>query len=190
MTSHEASYKARNPRSATRSRFSRFACVALLFAIGCCGVRRASGQVFADDKDSCRNFVQNFYDWYWNPYVGQADMPGLRALTLADVLKRKPPVLGPDLLKLLKKARLTGTVDSLGFDPFLNSNPPHVKYTVSKVELTGDVCRASIDAGHEIAALKKAGASWLFVDFRYSYYYQDGSKQGLPDADLIQLLTS
>jgi arabinogalactan endo-1,4-beta-galactosidase len=38
--------------------------------------------------------------------------------------------------------------------------------------------------------LKRAGLSWVFVDFHYSYYYDDGSKQDIPDADLILMLTS
>lgn len=188
MKTCDVQRKTASMRSLMRFRLSRVACVALLLAIVCCRARRASGQVFADDKDSCQNFVQKFYDWYWNPYADQTDMPGLRAHTLAEVMKLKPPVLGPDLLKLLKRAKFKG--DSLDFDPFLNSNSPHGKYTVSKVELTGDICRATIDAGHEIAALKKSGASWVFVDFHYSYYYSDGTKQSIPDADLITLLTS
>ena len=179
-----------NPPSAKRSRTLRPACVVLFFAICCCGVQQASAQAAADDQQSCRAFVQKFYDWYWNSDAGQADMPGLRSHTLVEVLKLKPPVLGPNLLKLLKREAREGQTGNLGFDPFLNSNGPHSKYLVSKVEVSGDVCRATIDAGHEIAALKKSGPNWVFVDFHYSYYYDDGSKRATPDADLIQLLTS
>jgi hypothetical protein len=168
----------------------RAACVALLLMFAYFGAQRASAQTLNRDQQSCKAFVQKFYDWYWNPYAEQADMPGLHVHTLADVLKLKPPVLGPDLLKLFKHEMRGGRIDSLDFDPFLNSNSPHGKYMVSNVESSGDLCRATIDAGHEIAKLKKAGSSWALVDFHYSYYYSDGTRRAIPDADLIQLLTS
>lgn len=184
----------------------RRACVAVLIAICCFGVQCASAQASTgdgqssqdqrgdrqsgDDRQSCQAFVQKFYDWYWNPFADQADMPGLRGHTVVDVLKLNPPVLDPNLLKLLKREERGGRAGSLDFDPFLNSNAPHGKYVVSKVEVSGDFCRAIIDAGHEVAALKKAGSSWLFVDFRYSYYFDNGTKRTIPDTDLIQLLTT
>jgi hypothetical protein len=178
-------------RGVMRCKCLRAACGALLLALCCCGaLKSAAAQAAKDDQQSCQDFVQKFYDWYWNPFAEQADMAGLHGHTVGEVLQLKPPVLGPELLKLLKRETRGGGVESLDFDPFLNSNAPHGKYMVSKVAVSGDWCRATIDAGHEIAALKKLGASWVFVDFHYSYYYEDGTKRNIPDADLILLLTS
>jgi hypothetical protein len=190
MKLKDAACRAENRRGARCWTLRIAASAALLFLMCCFGVRRAAAQIATDDKESCQFFVQNFYDWYWNSYADQADMPGLVGRSLADVVKRKPPVLDPELLKLLKYRVHGGRTGSLDFDPFLNSNSPHGKYMVSKVLVSGDTCRATIDAGHEIAALKRAGLSWVFVDFHYSYYYDDGSKQDIPDADLILMLTS
>lgn len=152
----------------------------------------ANAQPAPNEAQSCQAFVQKFYDWYWNSVADQADQAGFHPTrTLDDVVKLKPPVLGPELLKLLKReARTSGGIGGLGIDPFLSGPLPHGRYTVSEVFVGGDGCRATIPAGHEIAELRKAGAGWVFVDFHYSFYYQDGTKRQIPDADLIELLTS
>lgn len=175
-------------RSGMRRAFAPIAFIVLALA-ACCAAPRANAQAPQDDKQSCQDFVQKFYDWYWNSLADQKDMPGLRAHSLQEVIKLKPPVLSPDLLRLLKKEVRAGGIGKLDMDPFLANDTPHGKYTVSKVEITGDYCRATIDAGHEIAALKKSGPSWVFADFHYSYFYEDGTKRDLPDTDLISLLT-
>jgi len=174
-----------------RAAAARVGCAGLLLA-GLVGASRgAVAQSEDSEQQSCRAFVQKFYDWYWNPEADQADQPGFHQThTPADVVKMKPPVLAPNLLRLLKSAaRLPGGIAGMEFDPFLSGPDPRGKYTVGQVAVSGDECRATLPAGHVVAEVKKAGGSWVFANFHYSFYYKDGTKEDVPDTELIQMLT-
>ena len=71
----------------------------------------------------------------------------------------------------------------------MNSQDPQGKYVARRVVIDGDNCRAKIDGGSEIAELRKSGSSWLFVNFRYSYYSEDGKRKESPDDDLVHILS-
>jgi hypothetical protein len=148
------------------------------------------------DEQSCRIFVQKFYDWYWNRFTDRAESLDFNQRSLPtdnDVLKRDPPVLDSELLKLLKKEEAdmiaTQEIGNLDFDPFLNTQDPQGKYLVSNVTIAGGHCKAAISRGREVMELRKSGSSWLIVNLHYSFYSEDGKKKQFPDSDLIQILT-
>lgn len=166
--------------------------IVLPLAFGLTGplaVSNAQGSGAAEQ--SCRAFVQKFYDGYWNQYLPKlkdADfsLPGTDA-----VLRARPPVLSQELIDLIvkdeKRSKETGDVGNLDFDPFLNSQDPQGRYLVTKVEVADTTCKATLSRAHTVAELKASGASWIFVNFHYSYFTPAGKKDA-PDADLLQIL--
>ena len=148
------------------------------------------------DEQSCRAFVQNFYDWYWNPYAESANSVAFDTHKLPNVdavLKHKPPVLSAELSKLLadeeKKNQATHSVGNLDFDPFWGNQDAQGKYIARRVLVTGDSCKVSIPQGDVIAELKRTGQSWVFVNFDYCFAALDSTKgRTCPDTDLVKIL--
>jgi len=141
---------------------------------------------------SCRDFVQSFYDRYWNQYLGRMKDSNFSLPGTGEVLAMKPPVLSKQLIELIRKdereSRAHDEVGNLDFDPFLNSQNPQGRYLVGKVDRSSDVCRAAIPRAHIVAELKQIGSAWIFVNFHYSFYKLDGKTKESPDADLLQIL--
>ena len=151
----------------------------------------SAAQTPAANEQSCREFVQKFYDGYWNQYLPRLkeknfSLPGTEA-----VLRAKPPVLSQELIDLIvkdeKESKASDEVGRLDFDPFLNSQDPQGRYLVSKTEVSDAGCKATLSRAHVVADLKVSGGSWIFVNFHYSYYTPAGKKDA-PDADLLQIL--
>jgi hypothetical protein len=143
-----------------------------------------------DDEQSCRAFVQKFYDWYWNQSSGTANEMSHED---DEVPALKPAVLSPELIRLLKRdeaqAKASGTYAYLDFDPFLNSQDPDGKYNVVRVTVKGGVCRAKLSQRGIVAEVRRSGPSWVFSNFYYySFYSEDGRKKGTLDDDLIHTL--
>jgi hypothetical protein len=74
-----------------------------------------------ETQESCRKFVQAFYDWYLSK---EAASGNLSTPSMDAVLKRKANVLGPELYQRLKADRdaeenCPGEICGLDFDPFL-----------------------------------------------------------------------
>ncbi len=156
--------------------------------------------VTSPDEQSCRTFVQKFYDWYWNQPSNTINghRPSVRDFpSYSDARQLKPPILSRQLIELIEKDEEAskaagGDIVNLDFDPFLNSNGPDGKYLVKTVNVVDGVCQAAIEGGHgvhETAELEKTGSAWLFVNFHYSYYSEDGKKKQFPDNDLIHILS-
>jgi len=141
--------------------------------------------------------VQKFYDWYWNQFADKANDLNFDLHKLHwydDALRLKPPVLSPELIRLIKKDEdeskaAGGDIVNLDFDPFLNSQDAQGKYVVGRVVIARDRCRATLAAGHMDAELQKSGSIWLFVNFHYSYYSEDGKKKEFPNDDLLHILS-
>jgi hypothetical protein len=152
---------------------------------------RSNAQPAGAGEPSCRSFVQKFYDGYWNQYLPKMKDPSFSLPGTDAVLRARPPVLSQELIDLIvkdeKRSKSTGDVGNLDFDPFLNSQDPDGKYLVTKVEVANATCRARISRAQVVAELKPSGASWIFVNFHYSYYTPAGKKDA-PDADLLQIL--
>jgi hypothetical protein len=147
-------------------------------------------------EESCKAFVQNFYDWYWNRFADQADrlwFDPKKEPNVWTVLERKPNLLGPELRRLLtredKQTRATHEIGNLGFDPFFGNQDPQGKYLVGGVIVRGDRCDAGIVGQHVIPQLEKSGSTWVFVNFRYSFYSEDGKTKEFPDDDLVHILS-
>jgi len=130
--------------------------------------------------------VQKFYDWYLE-----------RGSTWQDVAKLKPQVLSVELLRLLRKEDQSQTdckcVDHLDADPFLNSQDPDSRYVVTKVAVVNGRCNAVVRGAGPVAAevrpeLVRTRASWIFVNFHYSFYSEDGKGKLFPDANLVSML--
>jgi hypothetical protein len=148
------------------------------------------------DEQSCRTFVQNFYDWYWNRFAESANSVGFDMHSVPNVetvLKRKPPVLSPELTQLLadneKKKLATHQVGNLDFDPFWGNQNAQGMYRVGRLVVKDDRCKASIPQGDEIVELQKSGPSWVFVNFNYCFAAYDSTVgRHCPDSDLLQIL--
>jgi hypothetical protein len=67
----------------------------------------AQDQVLDPEEQSCRAFVQSFYDWYWNQFADKAEDPSFSGKIHGydDVLRLEPPVLSQELAKLIEKTR-------------------------------------------------------------------------------------
>lgn len=143
-------------------------------------------------QQSCHDFVQKFYDGYWNQYLPKMKDRNFSLPGTEKVLAAKPPVLSQQLIDLIRKdekeSKERDEVGNLDFDPFLNSQDPSGRYAVGKVDIAGDICRAMIPRAHTVAELKPEGSSWIFVNFHYSYYKADGKTKDSPDTDLLQIL--
>jgi hypothetical protein len=148
------------------------------------------------DEQSCRAFVQNFYDFYWNRFAERAnhlDFDRHQLPKVETVLNRKPPVLSPELTQLLadneKKKLVTHERGNLDFDPFWGNENAQGMYVVGRLLVTRDRCKASIPQGDEIVELQKSGPSWLFVNFYYCFAAYDSTLgRHCPDTDLVQIL--
>jgi hypothetical protein len=148
------------------------------------------------DEQSCRAFVQNFYDWYWNHYAESANSVGFDMHSLPNVetvLNRKPPVLSPELIQLLtndqKKKQATHQVGNLDFDPFWGNQNAQGMYRVGRLVVKDDRCKASIPQGDEIVESQKSGPSWVFVNFNYCFAAYDSTVgRHCPDSDLVTIL--
>ncbi|MGC1463495.1 MAG: hypothetical protein WA802_14930 [Terracidiphilus sp.] len=148
------------------------------------------------DEQSCKTFVQNFYDWYWNRYAQSANSVGfdMHSLPSVDtVLKHKPPVLSPELSQMItddqRKKLTTHETAKLDFDPFWGNQNAQGMYIAGRVHITGDRCKVSIPQGDEIAELQKSGSSWVFVNFYYCFAAYDSTiGRHCPDSDLLQIL--
>lgn len=157
------------------------------------GLRNSMPQM--SGEQSCRAFTQTFYDWYWNQFADRADDPKFdnrKLHSYDDALKRNPPVLSPNLIRLFKRddarQRAAGGIANLDFDPYLNSQDPEGKYDVAQVTVNGNLCRAKLSQRDIVAELKRTATGWVFSNFYYRFYSEDRSKKDAPGDDLVHIL--
>lgn len=135
------------------------------------------------NAQSCRTFVQEFYDWYSKPVKSRRGLPD-RERYDEDVLRERPYVLDESLYRLLKSDRdcikKTKGICNLDFDPFYNSQDPSQKYLVKEVHLAGARCKAPMMEMNDGALYKATrvqpvlewrSGRWVFVNFDYFYPY-------------------
>jgi hypothetical protein len=149
----------------------------------------APGAYRNDEEASCSAFVQKFYDWDWNQFADKDLSPH----SIEDVLQLRPSVLSPELASLIKKerdaVRATGKIGNLDFDPFLNSQDMSGKFMVTSVHVSNGLCRAIVKGSSEVRPeLKKSESTWIFTNFHYSFYSEDGKNKRFPDDDLMHIL--
>jgi hypothetical protein len=145
-------------------------------------------RVQSKDEQSCRKFVQDFYDWYINSHLSE-----LHGVAWFDVPRLRPRLLSPELLKLLKNENAEqikyGSIIHLDADPFLNSQDPSQKYVVQSAVISNGQCQAVVRGSSEVRPeLSQSSAGWVFTNIHYSFYSEDGTKKIFPDDDLIHML--
>jgi hypothetical protein len=153
-----------------------------------CGPLYSQTQASQGTEASCRQFVQQFYDWY----LPKARTGKARPADL--VLKYKSSVLSPELAKQLKadsdaQAKAKGELVGLDFDPFLSTQDPDFeRCTTAKVIAKGASCRVDVSCNFPRQPAEKpvtpeltfTNNQWLFVNFHYHYDSKDD--------DLLNLL--
>ncbi len=131
----------------------------------------------AGEEKSCREFVQEFYDWYIEPAPegelhtsGQPDMD--------DAVRRKPGMFAHALYVGLKEdlnaQAHAHEIVGLDFDAFTGGQDNSPKFEVKKVTVKDGNCRATVwgvDQGAHRetveAVLAILNGKWIFVDFGY-----------------------
>jgi hypothetical protein len=137
------------------------------------------------NADSCRTFVQNFYNWYVT-----------HGTNFENALKSKRIALSPTLTAALladlaASSKSPDEIVGLDFDPFVNSQDPASHYRVGKTTVKEGNCWAEVyavpatdktskpDATPE---LRVEGGKWQFVNFHY------GSDNGAENENLVSIL--
>ena len=153
--------------------------------------------IVAVKAKSCTEFVQGFYDWYFD----RLNTERTRQLASPDdeVLTLKPQLFTSELRKMLHDDAIAasknpGEIVGLDFDPFINAQDWEGKYWVDKVYIIDETCHANVwglDAGKKVdivdPSLIRINNNWIFVDFFYPEYYP--ANTGRKDASLMGILT-
>ena len=136
-------------------------CVAFVGASGC-AIAQSPARA---DQDSCRRFVQAFYDWYAPLTQKETNAPSWER-----ALREKRDAFTPALWQALEndaraQAQAQGDIVGIDFDPFLGSQDPAAHYRVRQVTVQGGKCSAGIT--NAAAELIYTNGLWRFTDFRY-----------------------
>lgn len=144
-----------------------------------------------ETQESCRKFVQAFYDWYLSKEAASGNL----SLPSWDVvLKHKANVLSPQLHRKLKadldaQENCPGEICGLDFDPFLNSQDPSTHFKALSASRKGSsywVAVYGFESGkrreHVTPELIQQDGRWIFVNFHY------GKNQRTDDSNLLSIL--
>src|SRR5215813_7500284 len=139
---------------------------------------RAQTKGAAVTENSCRQFAQEFYDWYASNSSTRAEKRnGMSALEFA--LKNKRSSFEPSLVRELEHALAEEKRTKepiLDSDPILNSQDPDQRYRVGAVTHKEGKCRAEVygitagkkrDRPDVVAELVLHDRQWRFADFEY-----------------------
>jgi hypothetical protein len=133
----------------------------------------------ADEKTSCRTFVQSFYDWY----VGKCKAPvAKKSSPLEIALTTRSQVFSPDLCKRLKEdvaasAKSSGEIVGLDFDPILNTQSQVDRCKAERIIHKGNSFLVDVyalsggkrDAEPDVQPeLIQSNGKWQFVNFHYN----------------------
>lgn len=126
-------------------------------------------------EPSCREFAQDFYDWYV-PKVSVGDKDWHFALD------QRGEAFAASLARALRNSDIEAKVDGdpvLDFDPIINSQDPGDRYTVRSVTISHNRCFARVyglwrkpttDSGqilNVVAEMAIEKGHWAFVNFDY-----------------------
>lgn len=151
-------------------------------------------RVEMDQEKSCREFVQGFYDWYFDR-LNSENKEQSNVSALDDVLRLKPELLTARLRQMLKEDREAasknpGEIVGLDFDPYINAQDWEGKYSAESVTVKSNSCRASVwgmDGGAKkeivVPELELTGRKWAFANFHYP------GQSDPREENLIDLLT-
>jgi len=153
---------------------------ALLIGLGMalCLSMRAQTKGAAATENSCRQFTQEFYDWYVSNSSTRAEkLNGMSALEFALKNRRSSfePSVARELEHVLAEEKRTKE-PILDSDPILNSQDPDQRYSVDRVTDKEGKCRAEVygvaagnkrDRPDVVAELVLQDRQWRFADFDY-----------------------
>jgi hypothetical protein len=146
--------------------------VAFLAGISC--ARWAGATNARDIEESCRNFVEQFYNYYEPLEPGHT----LESTSLGDAVEKKQfdPLLAQQLRVVLDTQAKSGQM-LLDFDPIINGREPADKYVAGSVTRKGEHCLVEVygvsDDGRKhdnpdvVAELVFETGEWTFVNFHY-----------------------
>jgi hypothetical protein len=145
-----------------------------LFAIFVVSVHPASAQTPSqqETQQSCRKFVQDFYDWYLTKKLSSK----LPAPALA--LKLRSEVFSVELRRRLKQdfdaQSKAAEIVGLDSDPFLNSQDPSPHFAVVGITRRGSNYWVDVYGildskrqEHVTPELMQQNGHWIFVNFHY-----------------------
>ena len=172
---------------------ARTRCGITLCAVIAAGSVASSGQAIPQiaaepDKNSCRIFVQEFYDWYTPISISDKDR-----LTVS--LRARRLSFEPGLWKMLvaddEAQSKANEIVGLDFDPILNSQDPSSKFIVESVSVKDGRCKAAVvgvehgfHEEHVVPELLLSNGRWVFLNF----HYQNEVAGKLTNSDLVQVL--
>jgi len=130
---------------------------------------------------SCKEFVQDFYDWYLRIYMTDNKVPAAKI-----ALKKRPEIFSPELFQALGndfKAQELATdgISGIDFDPFLDSQDAPPSYKVIKTVVKSNGCMAEVSGvgpdwmnkGQALytpkikVELQYKNRKWIFINFKY-----------------------
>ena len=141
-------------------------------------------------QESCRAFVQDFYDWYVKAESSPNNKIGSFSLAQA-----RPHAISAGLQKLLDADYRASESDpdeivGLDFDPFLNTQDPSTKFTVQDATIKDGRCIAEVRGMQNGVPMEsvnpeldQAAGTWEFINFHYP---AAGPKES--DHDLLSIL--
>jgi hypothetical protein len=157
----------------------------------------------ASSKQSCRTFVQSFYDWY-SPIANEMANPGKSSGPFFPyALTSRPEIFSGHLTRSLLKdheaqAKATEVV-GLDYDPFLFSQDPCASYVAEDVTLRAGHCFVEV---HSVCEGKKSSVAdvvpelefvenqWVFLNFHYGKSDSGGLLASLKALSEVRVSTS
>jgi hypothetical protein len=150
----------------------RFALAFLTLAVAL----SCSGHGTAEESNSVRDFVQDFFSWY---VPLSAQIPSDRPSEL--VTKKRPSAFDSTLARELKEdsdaqSKDPAEIVGLDFDPFLAAQDPCERYEVVGVRKEGENFLVSVRGvggceDHKdpdvVAEVVSSNGNWLFTNFHY-----------------------
>jgi len=146
-------------------------------------------------EQSCKDFVQGFYNWYLGrSAVNEKSQTAGPAWD--DVAHLRPQALSPELLTLLKADLAASEANhddivGLDWDPFLATQDPSTNFFVASAVVNNGRCNAVVNGiahGKKretvMPELSSVGATWVFVNF----HYKIDKTQSPADENLIATL--
>jgi len=154
----------------------------LLIVSSLCTLEAQTPKAPQSETESCRKFVQEFYNWYLKVLNSGSNLSSTEL-----ILKYRKSSFNPELLRQLKQDEDASAKDKdyivgLDFDPFVNAQDYAESYKVGKVTHKGGNYQVEVygDWGKVDGALGKKtkepdvvpelalrNGEWIFVNFHY-----------------------
>lgn len=155
----------------------------------------AHAQDAQKQEQSCKDFVQGFYNWYLGRSAVNAKSQ-TAGPAWDDVVRLRPQAFTPELLTLLKADLAASEANhddivGLDWDPFLATQDPSTNFVVASAVVNNGRCNAVVNGiahGKKretvMPELSPSGAAWVFVNF----HYKIDKTQSPADENLIATL--